>query len=62
MNAAETMPGARPLDYRALMERGYSEREARTLLRRHGVRVPGGKRQRIALEVLVRIERGELAP
>lgn len=51
----------RPLDYAALRERGYSEREARGLLRVWGVVVPGGRKQRIAVEVLARIERGEVA-
>lgn len=51
-----------PLDARALMARGYSKDEAYALLRRHGVKVPGGRRKRIAVTVLERIERGELAP
>lgn len=50
-----------PLDYAALRERGYTEREAYALLRRHGVKVPGGRRRRISPELLVRIERGEVA-
>ena len=58
MNHPELHP--RPLDYPALRDRGYSEREARALLRRHGVKVPGGRRIRIDATVLVRIERGEL--
>lgn len=49
-----------PLDHEALMSRGYSEREAYALLRRHGVRLPGAKRSRIAVSVLEAIERGEL--
>lgn len=51
-----------PLDYEALRERGYSKDEAYGLLRRRGVKVPGGRKRRISLEVLTRIERGELAP
>lgn len=48
------------LDRKALQERGYTEKEAYALLRRHGVRVPGGRRARIAQSVLERIERGEI--
>lgn len=43
-----------------LQHRGYSEREAYALLRRHGVRLPGARRARIAASVLERIERGEI--
>lgn len=50
----------RPLDYHALVERGYSEKEAYALLRRHGVRLPGGRRSRISVDVLTRIEAGEI--
>lgn len=49
-----------PLDSDALVARGYSVKEAYGLLRRHGVRLPGAKRARIALAVLEAIERGEL--
>lgn len=53
-------PGERrPLDSKALMDRGYTEQEAYALLRAHGVRIPGGRRRRIALDVLEAIERGE---
>lgn len=48
------------LDRKALQERGYTEKEAYALLRRHGFRVPGGRRARIAQAVLERIERGEI--
>lgn len=48
------------LDRRALQDRGYTEKEAYALLRRHGVRVPSGRRARIALSILERIERGEV--
>lgn len=48
-----------PLDYRALMQRGYSQAEAYALLRRHGVRLPGAKKARIATSVLESIERGD---
>ena len=49
-----------PLDYDALRARGYSEREARAMLRVWGVKVIGGRRYRISPDVLARIERGEL--
>lgn len=51
-----------PLTADDLMTRGYSKDEAYALLRRFGVKVPGGRRKRIAVTVLERIERGELAP
>lgn len=50
---------SKPLDSDDLMNRGYSEKEAYGLLRRHGVRLPGAKRIRIAVTVLEAIERGE---
>lgn len=53
-------PKGGPLDFGDLRARGYSEPEAYALLRNHGVQVL--RKRRIALEVLVRIERGELAP
>lgn len=52
----------RPLDSKALIERGYTSHEAYALLRAHGHRMPGGRRIRIAKSVLDRIERGELSP
>lgn len=52
----------RPLDSKALQERGYTEQESYALLRAHGHRMPGGRRIRIAKSVLERIERGELSP
>lgn len=52
---------AAPLDAEALMERGYTRDEAYALLRRHGVRVTGGRRQRISVAVLEAIERGDRA-
>ena len=52
----------KPLDYSQLRSRGYTEREAYGLLRRHGVKVPGGRKRRITLSLLTRIERGEIAP
>lgn len=51
-----------PLDSRGLQERGYTKAESYGLLRRHGVKVPGGRRKRISMEVLRQIERGEVAP
>lgn len=53
------MPAA-PLDSSALVHRGYTRHEAYALLRSHGVRVPGGKRRRISVSILERIERGEV--
>lgn len=50
-----------PLAYEDLRARGYTKPQAYGLLRRHGVRVPGGRRKRISRELLVRIERGEVA-
>lgn len=52
-------PDRGPLDHKALMDRGYSEREAYGLLRAHGVKIPGGRRARISREVLEHIERGD---
>lgn len=49
-----------PLDAEALQDRGYSRREAYGILRRHGVRLPGGRRLRISLDLLIKIERGEV--
>lgn len=51
-----------PLDHSALVVRGYSADEAYALLRAHGVKLPGGRKRRISLSVLTRIEAGELAP
>lgn len=51
-----------PLDHTALVDRGYSTDEAYALLRAHGVKLPGGRKRRISLAVLTRIEAGELAP
>ena len=50
----------RPLDARALQARGYTEQEAYGLLRRHGIKLHGGRRKRIHPDVLARIERGEI--
>lgn len=50
-----------PLDHAALLDRGYSKDEAYALLRAHGVKLPGGRRARISLEVLTRIEAGEIS-
>lgn len=50
----------KPLDARDLRERGYSQHEAYGLLRRHGVKIPGGRRLRIAPQILKQIERGEV--
>lgn len=58
---AATEPSV-PLDHTALVERGYSTDEAYALLRAHGVKLPGGRKRRISLAVLTRIEAGELAP
>jgi len=55
-------PDDRPLDAKALQERGYSTAEAYALLNAHGQRLPGGRRARIAKSVLDRVERGELSP
>lgn len=52
----------RPLCVEDLQERGYTSTEAYELLKAHGVRLPGGRRRRIALSVLERIETGEIAP
>ena len=49
-----------PLAYEDLRARGYTKPQAYGLLRRHGVRVPGGRRKRISRDVLARIERGEV--
>jgi hypothetical protein len=49
-----------PLDHKALVARGYSEKEAYGLLRRYGVHAPGGRRRRVARDVLAVVERGEL--
>lgn len=49
-----------PLTYEDLRERGYSQKEAYGLLHRHGVQLPGAKRLRISLDVLEKVERGEL--
>jgi hypothetical protein len=51
-----------PLDREALQARGYTRDEAYGLLRRFGVKLPGGRRKRIAVDVLEKVERGELAP
>ena len=51
---------AAPLDVEALQARGYTRDEAYALLRRHGVRIPGGRRMRISPVVLGRVERGEV--
>lgn len=53
-------PDDRPLGAKELQERGYTEQEAYGLLRNHGLRMPGGRRIRIARSVLERIERGEI--
>lgn len=62
MKEAVNAPQAPPLDYSALRARGYSKDEAYGLLRRRGVKVPGGRKRRIAADLLHRIERGEIAP
>lgn len=56
----DVLAPAAPLDYKALQSRGYTEHEARALLRTHGVKVPGGRRRRISPSTLARIERGEI--
>lgn len=56
----EELAPAAPLDHKGLQERGYTDHEARALLRTHGVRVPGGRRRRISPSMLARIERGEI--
>lgn len=60
MTARPAHDPAAPLDYEALRARGYTEREAYALLRRHGVRVL--RKRRIRPDVLEAIERGERAP
>ena len=59
-NLREHVAPAAPLDVEALQARGYTRDEAYALLRKHGVRIPGGKRMRISPMVLGRIERGEV--
>lgn len=49
-----------PLDYEALRARGYTEPEARALLRAHGVRIL--RKLRISRELLESIERGDVRP
>lgn len=55
-------PDDRPLSSDDLKARGYSTDETYALLRAHGVRLPGGRRMRIARAVLEQVERGELTP
>lgn len=52
----------RPLDAKALQDRGYSLNEAYVLLDKYGQRLPGARRARIAKSVLDQVERGELSP
>lgn len=59
-SATVSRPAPAPLDAKALMARGYSQHEAYGLLRRHGVKVPGGRRLRISAVLLGQIERGEV--
>jgi hypothetical protein len=55
-------PDDRPLDAKALQDRGYSLNEAYVLLDKYGQRLPGARRARIAKSVLDQVERGELSP
>lgn len=58
----QSRPTEQPLDSKALRERGYTKPETYALLRRWGVKTPGGRKKRISRDLLARYERGELKP